>query len=42
MDTTGIIIFSIVMLHLLAGFGYMAYKLAPKKKDTRVTGHKPD
>jgi len=33
MDTTGIIIFSIIVLHLLVGFGYMAYKLTGKKKE---------
>ncbi len=27
MSTTGIIIFVIVMLHLVAGFGYVMYKL---------------
>jgi cbb3-type cytochrome oxidase subunit 3 len=32
MDTYGIVIFSIVLLHLIAGFGYMAYKLSPGKK----------
>ncbi len=32
MNTYGIIIFSIVMLHLLVGFGYMIYKLSSKGK----------
>jgi hypothetical protein len=32
MDITGIVIFSIVMLHLIVGFGYLVYKLRPKKK----------
>ncbi len=27
MGTTGIIVFSLVMLHLIAGFGYVMYKL---------------
>lgn len=27
MSTFGIVIFSIVMLHLVAGFGYVMYKL---------------
>ena len=27
-----IVIFTIVMLHLGAGFGYLAYKLSPSKK----------
>ncbi len=42
MDTTGIIIFSIIVLHLVAGFGYMVYKLSPRKKDSAEktqTGH---
>lgn len=39
MDTTGIIIFSIIVLHLLVGFGYMAYKLGPKKKDKSAPGN---
>jgi hypothetical protein len=32
MDTTGKIIFGIVMLHLLIGFGYVMYKLNAKPK----------
>jgi|GEM_PF-6196218 len=32
MDTTSIIIFSIILLHLLAGFAYLVYKLRPNKK----------
>jgi hypothetical protein len=36
MDTTGIIIFSIVILHLLAGFGYVVYKLRPKEKERKL------
>jgi len=32
MDATGMIIFGIVMLHLLAGFGYVLYKLNSKQK----------
>jgi cytochrome bd-type quinol oxidase subunit 2 len=36
MDTTGIIIFSIIVLHLLAGVGYILYKLNPEKKDKSV------
>jgi hypothetical protein len=32
MDTTGTIIFSIVVLHLLAGFGYLVYKLRGRDK----------
>lgn len=32
MDTTGTIIFGIVMLHLLAGFGFVLYKLFSNKK----------
>jgi len=32
MDTAGIIVFTIIMLHLLIGFGYIAYKFNPKKK----------
>jgi len=31
MDTTGTIIFIIVLLHLLAGFGYVLYKLRSKR-----------
>lgn len=27
------IIFAIVMLHLLAGFGYIVFKLMPRKED---------
>jgi hypothetical protein len=27
MGTTGIIVFSVVMLHLVAGFGYVMYKI---------------
>jgi hypothetical protein len=27
------IIFSIVILHLVVGFGYLIYKLMPKKKN---------
>jgi len=33
MDTTAIIIFSIIMLHLLVGFGYVVHKLSPKAKE---------
>lgn len=33
MDTTGIVIFSIIVLHLLGGFGYLVYKLSPRKKE---------
>jgi hypothetical protein len=29
--TGSTIIFAIVMLHLLAGFGYVIYKLSPRK-----------
>lgn len=29
----GTVIFSIVILHLVAGFGYLVYKLSPTKKD---------
>jgi hypothetical protein len=36
MDTLSIIIFSIVMLHLIAGFGYLVYKLSGKKKDNSL------
>jgi ABC-type multidrug transport system permease subunit len=28
------IIFIVVLLHLVAGFGYLAYKLSPSKKTT--------
>ncbi len=31
--TGSTIIFAIVMLHLLAGFGYVIYKLSPRKGD---------
>ncbi|MBL0358201.1 MAG: hypothetical protein IPP72_15625 [Chitinophagaceae bacterium] len=37
MGTTGIIIFSIIVLHLLAGFIFLAYKLRPKKKRTQAS-----
>lgn len=33
MDTSGMIIFAIVLLHLLIGFGYVMYKLRGKAKD---------
>lgn len=33
MDTTSVIIFSIIMLHLLVGFGYVAYKFSSKKEN---------
>lgn len=32
MDTLSAILFGIVILHLLAGFGYVMYKLSGKKK----------
>jgi len=32
MDTTGTIIFGIVMLHLIIGFGYVVYKLKRRKE----------
>jgi hypothetical protein len=32
MDFTGQIIFLIVLLHLVIGFGYVMYKLSAKKK----------
>lgn len=32
MDTTGIVIFGVVLLHLLIGFGYLMYKLTYKRK----------
>lgn len=32
MDNTGIVIFIIIMVHLLAGFGFILYKLKSKQK----------
>ncbi|CAN5178222.1 hypothetical protein BH11BAC5_BH11BAC5_26690 [soil metagenome] len=32
MDTTGIVIFGVIVLHLLVGFAYLVYKLSPRKK----------
>jgi hypothetical protein len=37
MDATSIIVFSIVVFHLLAGFGYVMYKLRPTKKDSAIS-----
>lgn len=34
MNIVSIIVFSIVMLHLVAGFGWVMYKLRPVKKHT--------
>lgn len=34
MSTTTIIILVIILAHLVAGFGFVMYKLAPKKGDT--------
>jgi hypothetical protein len=33
MDTTGIVIFGVIVLHLLVGFGYLVYKLSSGKKE---------
>ncbi len=33
MDTASVIIFTVIMLHLLIGMGYLMYKLSPRKKE---------
>jgi len=34
-------IFSVIILHLLAGFGYILYKLQPKKSKIENQKHNP-
>lgn len=38
------IIFGIIILHLVVGFGYLIYKLSPTKKvnDTDIENDKPE
>lgn len=33
MSTFSIIVISIIILHLVAGFGWLIYKLSPRKED---------
>jgi len=35
MDTTTIIIIIVLVLHFVVGFGYLIYKLSPKKGDKK-------
>jgi hypothetical protein len=36
-DTTGAILFSIIVLHLVAGIGYVLYKFSSSKKGNSAT-----
>ncbi|MCB0495534.1 MAG: hypothetical protein KDC79_05330 [Cyclobacteriaceae bacterium] len=42
MDVWVIILFVVVVLHFIAGFGYLMYKLSPKKKDDSANNDKLD
>lgn len=38
MSTFSIIVISVIILHLLAGFGRLIYKLSPRKEDKNKDG----
>ncbi|MEH6763168.1 hypothetical protein [Aequorivita antarctica] len=35
MSTFSIIVISVIVLHLVAGFGWLMYKLSPRKEDEK-------
>ncbi len=35
MSTTSYIVIAVIILHFIVGFGYLIYKLSPKKDDKK-------